>query len=665
MLKKCWLFLFWILGFTVLKSQAVKLDSVVISILRQDLLESRVPWNVQRIQNEIDENKFCRSVPDAISTLPGLMVQKTNLGGGSPYINGLTGNQVLILIDGIRMNNSIFRYGPNQYLNTVDIFGLESIEVATGTGSVQYGSDALGGIVSLMSHVPKYLNSKKNNQENNFTIKSILPFQELSVNYNCDGNVGKLAYFASASLRKFGDIIAPSPIGKQTPTGFNECNGSVNLRYSDKNGEWLFSSQYIQQTHVPVYHKYILESYKLNEMSLQARNMTYLKRKILLNKVNLNSSFGVIRSDEHRRLQKNKSNVIRFEKDQVNTYFGILQMDFKLSKELYITSGVELYTDFVKSSRVDKELSTNLEISKRGLYPDNSSMFQSSGYLMLNRKLNQSHFFMGSRFHYSKIRLYDKNVGDIEDNCNALIYNFGYFIDISKWSGLYLNVGTGFRAPNLDDLGSMGIVDFRYEIPKYDLDPEFSRSLEIGWKLTKQTSIFRLNLNYTNLIGQITRIKLNSDSILGYPVYQKENTENSHVYTSTIDWIQLISKDLRIRSGGSLCFGLNETKQEPMRRIPPLNGFLEVKFSLNKSFKLNLEFQFVNEQKRLATADIADNRIGVNGTNGYQILNISMVKTWSKVRLDITLRNLFNEVAKVHGSGIYMPGRCIELIMHF
>ena len=78
-------------------------------------------------------------------------MQKTNHGGGSPFIRGLVGNQVLVLIDGIRLNNATFRYGPNQYLNTIDSWQIERIEVMRGSGSIQYGSDALGGVVNIIS----------------------------------------------------------------------------------------------------------------------------------------------------------------------------------------------------------------------------------------------------------------------------------------------------------------------------------------------------------------------------------------------------------------------------------------------------------------------------------------------------------------------------------
>ena len=78
-------------------------------------------------------------------------MQETNDGAGSPIIRGLVGNQILILIDGIRLNNGAYRLGPNQYLNTIDLNQIERIEVVRGAGSVLYGSDALGGVVNIIT----------------------------------------------------------------------------------------------------------------------------------------------------------------------------------------------------------------------------------------------------------------------------------------------------------------------------------------------------------------------------------------------------------------------------------------------------------------------------------------------------------------------------------
>jgi outer membrane receptor protein involved in Fe transport len=91
---------------------------------------------------------------------------------------GLTGNQTLILIDGIRLNNSTFRYGPNQYLNTIDPYIIERIEVAKGTGSVQYGTDALGGVIHVLTKEPVFNDKKKSGRAKRFLSTPVATWKE-------------------------------------------------------------------------------------------------------------------------------------------------------------------------------------------------------------------------------------------------------------------------------------------------------------------------------------------------------------------------------------------------------------------------------------------------------------------------------------------------------
>ena len=84
------------------------------------------------------------------------MVQKTALGQGSPFIRGFTGFRTVLLIDGFRLNNSVFRDGPNQYWNTVDAWSLEKLELVKGPTSAQYGSDAVGGAVHARTVRPRF-----------------------------------------------------------------------------------------------------------------------------------------------------------------------------------------------------------------------------------------------------------------------------------------------------------------------------------------------------------------------------------------------------------------------------------------------------------------------------------------------------------------------------
>ena len=115
----------------------------------QRLIDS--PRQIGVVTAEDIRRRNYRSTPDALSDIVGVFVQETNDGGGSPIIRGLVGNQILILVDGIRLNNGAYRLGPNQYLNTIDLNQIERIEVVRGAGSVLYGSDALGGVVNIIT----------------------------------------------------------------------------------------------------------------------------------------------------------------------------------------------------------------------------------------------------------------------------------------------------------------------------------------------------------------------------------------------------------------------------------------------------------------------------------------------------------------------------------
>ena len=110
-----------------------------------------VPHDVHFI-DEIDIlEDMPRSLPETFRSNPGVLVQKTANGKGSPFIRGFTGFRNLLLIDGIRLNHAAFREGPNQYWATVDPLSVSRIELIKGQGSVLYGSDAIGGTVNVIT----------------------------------------------------------------------------------------------------------------------------------------------------------------------------------------------------------------------------------------------------------------------------------------------------------------------------------------------------------------------------------------------------------------------------------------------------------------------------------------------------------------------------------
>src|SRR5687768_7088842 len=134
---------------------ATYLDEITITATRLEQDVFSVPYTAHVLRREdFVQRQAVRTLADALGETPGVMLQRTGYGQASPYIRGFTGFRTLLLIDGIRLNNAVFREGPNQYWTTVDPLGLDQLEVVQGPSSVLYGSDAIGGTVQGLTFDP-------------------------------------------------------------------------------------------------------------------------------------------------------------------------------------------------------------------------------------------------------------------------------------------------------------------------------------------------------------------------------------------------------------------------------------------------------------------------------------------------------------------------------
>jgi len=215
------------------------------------------------------------------------------------------------------------------------------------------------------------------------------------------------------------------------------------------------------------------------------------------------------------------------------------------------------------------------------------------------------------RFNGFVIDIPDETIG-VSRLPRAFVTNAGLSAAVASHSRLFFNASSGFRAPNVDDLGTLGIVDFRYEVPTNNLKPERAATLELGYKLQTRRASASLAYYQTYLTDLITRVKT-SQMISGLNVYQKENTEKAYINgfdaNARIDFL----KNWQLYSNLSYCFGQNETKNEPIRRIPPINGRLGLAYA-TKGWFARGEYLFAQLQDRLAQGDKDDNRIAKGGT---------------------------------------------------
>jgi len=262
----------------------------------------------------------------------------------------------------------------------------------------------------------------------------------------------------------------------------------------------------------------------------------------------------------------------------------------------------------------------------------------------------------GARFNTFAIRLTDTSLGKVSIRPSALVWNAAASYAITINSRLYVNYSTGFRAPNIDDMGTLGIVDFRYEVPAYNLKPEQSGNVEVGYKYDARRFWGNIALYQMQLTNLITRIKMEGQVIGGYSVYQKENVEDGIIKGAelALGWQPL--KALLFTGNINYTYGQNNTKNEPIRRIPPFNGRVMATWQ-NKSWYATAETLFAGKQDRLSAGDKDDNRIPKGGTPGWQVVNVFAGKQFKAINISTGLQNILNVDYRTHGSGINGVGR--------
>lgn len=636
----------------------------VVSASRRRTSSVTLPYALSVVNQPSQSANMPRSTPEALNGVPGVFVQKTNHGGGSPFIRGLTGNQTLILVDGIRMNNSTFRYGPNQYLNTIDPFSVEKIEVLRGSGSVQYGSDALGGVIQVFTKEPVFSYQKQ------FGGSVNARYWSGNMEKSGSGEFGfsspKLAFSGIVSAKDFGDLVGGDTTGRQSPSGYTETDAHLKAKWKvSKSTELSLANQFVQQNSVDVFHKVRLEDYKINEMGLQKRNLSYLKLRIessnpAFNQLNIIASLNS--TMEERNSKKNTSLSSNHETDKVSTANLSVELFSTLSNNWTANSGTEFYQDRIKSARKSiNEQDGSIE-TLRGLYPDNSSYLNTSAYTLHHITLGRFNIEAGARYNWLKASLKDKDLGQIQVYPNAFVFNAAVNYT-HNWNHFYGSFNSGYRAPNIDDMGTLGIVDFRYELPSYKLKPEKSYNSEMGYKYSRENLNLGMALYYNRLNNLITRVQT-SQEIDGYKVYKKENTEKANIkgVEGFLEW--KANRQLTFDCFASFNHGQNLTISEPLRRIPPFNGHISVKYNLSK-FYIKGEITWADNQARLASGDKDDNRIPLGGTPGWQAFNIYSGYNLKPFQLRLSAQNLFNADYRTHGSGINSVGRSLWMSLQY
>lgn len=647
------------------------LDVVVVTASRASFRSFDIPDHVSKIGRSDLELLSPMSTPELASYIPGVWMQKTNHGGGSPYIRGLTGYHTLLVLDGIRFNNTIFRSGPNQYLNTIDPWTIEDIEVLHGQGAVQYGSDGIGGTVQLFSRALSFNQGKGWRINGNVAGKLLSDNMEKTSRAEVAASSKRIAVHAGFTHKDFGDIHAGGNLNVLLNTGYNEHSWDVKSKIMLHEKQILtVLYQQVKQHDIPVYHQLITGKFSRYHTALQQRQMAYAKLESQYNKRFINEvryTLSYQQGQEVREKQAISSEVLRTETDKVTTMGMIAEVLSSPSPNWSISSGIEVYQDVVNSEATDKNFQTNEEVSVRGLYPDGSSQYNFGIFSLHSLELNKFNITGGLRFNGFSLALNDPTFGNTRIQPEALVWNTGLVYKASKNLHFITTAGTGFRAPNVNDVASLGIADFRYEVPNYNLAPEKSFQYQAGAKWNNKKGFISLVAYRNHITDMITNLPStfqSQDSINGFRIYQRFNTDKAMIKGIEFEVHQKLNQSFNLTGSFTQTLGDNITKKEPLSRIPPMFGRMAISHQLTKLTTM-IELISAGKQDRLSAGDKKDSRIATGGTPSWTTLNFRAQYKFKWMMVQLSANNMLDKAYRIHGSGVDGIGRSYSLVATF
>lgn len=664
----------------LLTPKTLNLEEVVFTASRHAETVFKSQLNVAIANSENIAIRTSPNTADALREIPGILVQKTTAGHGAPVIRGMIGKDVLLLYNGIRLNKPTFRFGANQYMNTINAESLDRIEVTKGPGSVMYGSDAIGGVVNMISESSLADESAPASQFS-FSSRYGTADQSRIMNAAFAHQIGRVAFSGGIGLKKIGDLTAGEYIGKQTPTGYDEWNSNFRMELPlnlQTSLELDFLT--VQQDKVPRFDKYITKEFETGDyetylydpqnrylaaISLQSRPI-YLR---WISSIKWNISYQFEQEGTFER--KTGSTTITKNRNDLTTFGSYLQIN-SIWRNLHMFSyGYEIYLDRLKSNRTQEK---NGSISsQRGDYPDGSE-YNSVGIFLNDNLVFSSKFDLniGLRWsHISLSSLLEQPFGRFKDNYSDLTGTIGLSYKPVRWLNLIARYASGFRAPNFNDTIVLKVSNAGVDAPSPGLSPEKSHNFEIGTKLSRERVGGSFFLFYNRLLDIIDRYRGAYNGLDFYDengngiretdeadIYQKRNIDRAYIAGSELEGHVRLSDKWNLKGFAFWTYGQDITLDEPMSRIPPFMGMASMQYSPSKKFSFETYVRAATKQDRLSSRDKDDNRIPLGGTPGWKALNFRLIwQIASQLKLNLTLENLLDETYKEHGSGVYSPGR--------
>lgn len=720
---KVFCFLFMMVSFTIYgqpkkdSTNAIELDEVVLNENRFSKSKRKISQQMERISRKEIEFQNFQTTADALANSGLLSVQKSQQGGGSPVIRGFESSRILLVVDGVRMNNLMYRSGHLQNIITVDKNMIENIQVLFGPSSTIFGSDALGGAVYLETKKAKTLSDNNLKPISGSLISSystVNNAKSTHIDFNFAGK--KWASLTSFSVNEFGDLrmgenqngknafFGERPFYVSTQNGVDtkianpdrfvqKFSGYTQYDYMqkivfepNKNNVHSLNLQYSTSTDIPRYDRLTdtnaagnLRSavWNYGPQNRLLASYRFVKKPVFSEStINLIASYQNIEESRITRSFGSPNLISRVEK--VSIYSLTADFKTKIGQDDFIF-GLDFYHDNLKSVGTIENIMTGALSTTNARYPDGyNAIFKTEAFALYNTDLSSKTTLNASvRAGYSGLQ------SQMENNFLNLPFttvkqqNFTYsgavgtVFNASKNSKFVFNVASAFRVPNIDDLSKIfDSAPGQVIVPNNNIRPEKTVTADLGITLWKgKTILFENTVFYTRLFDAIVSapFQINGQSQINYEnqlsnVFANQNQGQGQLFGfSTVFKAYLTSKFL-VSANVNYTSGRFESGagRFPLDHIPPLYGKIGLTYNY-KTWTWEV-FMLYNGKKDLEDySPSGEDNLQYATANGMPAWQTYNVKTQylisSKFTVYAGLENILDTQYRTFASGINAPGR--------
>jgi len=533
----------------------------IIIVGRTNARPMDLPYQIERITAEDIYRSSAQNSADAIALNGGAYIQKSQLGGGSLSLRGFEANKILMVVDGVRMNNAIYRNGHLQNAITIDPSILDQAEVIFGAGSLLYGSEALGGVIHFRTKSPLLNFDASVNSKHRLSAYARFNSANNEKRFHIDHSYSKKKFgvLTSVTVSDFGDLRTGSVRSEAYPDfglrpNFVEVingedvvqvnpnpNVQVGTGYSqyDILQKWAFqfsddiktelNLQYSNSSDIPRYDnlaeyrngnlRFAEWYYGPQERVLISPKLTYSKNSLFFDKVQFIGSFQKIAED---RISRNLSdNVEENQNEDVQVFGMTLDFNKRLHANHKLVYGLDYHYNDVNSSAFSRTnpYSENPILANDILtrYPSGGSQLKNFGMYVQHNWQNRDSsviWINGLRWTTQTVDiLYDRNdvfewpdffYDGIVNKNSALVGISG--LNVIKGDFTFkASTGTSFRSPNVDDLAKIRVQGDEITVPNPNLDSEKVWNNELTIEYRNKGFALGVTGYYTQLSDAIIR----------------------------------------------------------------------------------------------------------------------------------------------------------------